>query len=328
MPDILYHVDPTREIPIYQQLVDELGAYIRSGELTCGEKLPTVQEMAQALAIARGTIKRAYDELEHQGLIEKIQGRGTFVCYRSADAGSRKEQAMAAIDALFEQMSALDFSLSEVRIFLDLKLRQREERTPNLKVAAVECNCESLSQMAEQLRQIGQIDLYSYLIDDVLSYPYQIEEEMDLIVTTTEHFAQLGQALRSREKLAQAALRLSTGYMTQLVQLRPGQKVGILASSERFAQLMTSTCQAYADHPALVPPRYFSRDLDVKAYVSPLDAVLVPEDYERYCPRELHHALAAQEKRGKLIRCAYRIDDGSFIYLREKVGRLREKRRM
>lgn len=328
MSNILYQIDPKRDIPIYQQLVDELSADIRSGRLTCGDKLPTVQEMADELDIARGTIKRAYDELEHQKLIEKIQGRGTFVCYHATDPGSRKEQAMTAIDELFDQMSALDFSLSEVRIFLDLKLRQREERTPNLKVAAVECNTESLSQMVEQLRQIGQIDLYSYLVDDVLAYPYQIEEEMDLIVTTTEHFEQLAQVLRSRDKLAQAALRLSTNYMTQLVQLQSGQKVGILTSSERFAQLMTSTCQVYADHPTLVPPRYFSRELDVKGYFSHLDAVLVPEEYERYCPRELHNALSAQEKRGKLIRCAYRIDDGSFIYLREKVGRLCEKRKI
>ena len=325
---MMYHVDPERNIPIYQQLVDEISADIRNGRLTCGEKLPTVKEMENQLGIARGTIKRAYDELEHQRLIEKIQGRGTFVCYRAADSGSRKDQAMAAIDELFDRMAQLELSLSEVEIFLNLKLRERENRTPNLKVAAVECNPESLSQMVAQLRQIQSLDIHSFLLDDVISYPYKIGEEMDLIVTTTEHFSTLEEVVSHRDKVVQVALRLSTNYMTRLVKLRPGQIVGVLAGSDRFAQLMYSTCQAYADQLKVSEPLLFSRDLNAKAYFDGKDAVLVPEDYERFCPRELHSILRSLEKQGKLIRCAYRVDEGSFIYLQEKIGRLREKRRI
>lgn len=323
---VMYHVDPERDVPIYQQLVDEISADIRSGRLACGEKLPTVQEMETQLGIARGTIKRAYDDLEHQGLIEKVQGRGTFVCFRTVDSASRKEQAMAAIDQLFDRMAQLDFSLSEVGIFLDLKLRERENRTPNLKVAAVECNPESLSQMVEQLRQIRSLDIYSYLLDDVVAYPYKIGEEMDLIVTTTEHFAALEKLVPHRDQLVCVALRLATNYMTQLVKLRPGQTVGILSGSDRFAQLMRSTCETYAERLNLTTPVLFSHDLNMASYTEGKDAVLVPEDCERFCPRELHSSLRSLEKKGKLIRCAYRVDEGSLIYLQEKIGRLREKR--
>ena len=323
-----YHIDPRRDIPIYQQIVDEMSADIRGGHLPHGEKLPTVQEMADSLNVARGTVKRAYDELERQGLIEKIQGRGTFVRFTSADTASRKEQAMAAIDDLFDRLAALDFSMAEAEIFLDLKLRQRQQQTPNLKVAAVECNPESLSQMVEQLRQISQLDIHSYLLDDVVAYPYKIGEEMDLIVTTTEHFSTLEKIVSHRDKLVCVALRLATNYMTRLVKLRPGQTVGILAGSERFAQLMRSTCESYAEQLHLAQPRLFSRDMDVKTFFADKDAVLVPEDFERFCPRELHKALEGWERRGKLIRCAYRVDEGSFIYLKEKIQRVREKRRI
>ena len=77
--DVIFQVDPALEVPIYQQLVDKIRSGVRLGTLAPGEQLPTVQEMAQALSIARGTIKRAYDELEHLGVLEKIQGRGTFI---------------------------------------------------------------------------------------------------------------------------------------------------------------------------------------------------------------------------------------------------------
>ena len=96
----MFHINPHSDIPVYRQLVDELRSAIRSGRLDAGAQLPTVLAMAEDLGLARGTIKRAYDELELLGLVEKIQGRGTFVCYRPPSVGDRKEQAMALIDRM------------------------------------------------------------------------------------------------------------------------------------------------------------------------------------------------------------------------------------
>ena len=86
--ELSFQIDSNLDIPIYQQLVDTIRFAARKETLLPGQKLPTVQELSQRLGIARGTIKRAYDELEHQGLIEKIQGRGTFICYQPANSGS------------------------------------------------------------------------------------------------------------------------------------------------------------------------------------------------------------------------------------------------
>ena len=65
--------------PIYKQLIDEILAKIRSGELRPGEKLPTERSLAQQLYVSRGTIKKAYKELERQGYIYTSAGLGTFV---------------------------------------------------------------------------------------------------------------------------------------------------------------------------------------------------------------------------------------------------------
>ena len=71
MPYVLKELD----IPIYQQLVDTIRIAVKRGELQPGQQLPTVQEMSKELSIARGTIKRAYDELERLHFVEKVQGR-------------------------------------------------------------------------------------------------------------------------------------------------------------------------------------------------------------------------------------------------------------
>lgn len=73
----LFHIDPKLDIPIYRQLVDVIKANIQNGKIPPMTKLPTVRDLSDELGIARGTIKRSYDELEHLGIIEKIRGRGT-----------------------------------------------------------------------------------------------------------------------------------------------------------------------------------------------------------------------------------------------------------
>ena len=183
-------------------------------------------------------------------------------------------------------------------------------------------------QISDQLRQIGQIELYTYLLDDVLAYPYKLGEEMDLVVTTTDHYAPLRQALSDQTKLARIALRLSARSMAQLVKLPDGQRVGTLSGSEHFAGMMRDTCELYADHLVLTDDALFSRELDCAAFLANKDAVLVPEDYERLCSQETLETLSAWEQQGRLIRCAYRVDEGSLIYLREKIERLREHRKI
>lgn len=66
-------------VPIYVQLRDQIAAGIGRGDLTPGAQLPTMREVAVALAIDLNTVQRAYAELEAEGLLVKVQGRGSFV---------------------------------------------------------------------------------------------------------------------------------------------------------------------------------------------------------------------------------------------------------
>ena len=104
---IRYRIDPALDIPIYQQLVDAIRTDIKKGDLPDGTQLPTVQTLSEELGIARGTIKRAYDQLAHLGLVSLIQGRGTFVSYHPTNAASRKEKAMIAIDGLLNRLEEI-----------------------------------------------------------------------------------------------------------------------------------------------------------------------------------------------------------------------------
>lgn len=321
--EFTFSVNSQLDIPIYRQLMDAIRAEVKKGNLPSDTQLPTVQELSETLGVARGTVKRVYDELEREGLVEKVQGRGTFVSYHPLST-SKREQAMSAIDALLSQLEAMGFTTTEINIFLNLKLRERSEQESHLKVALVECNSENLASMSEQLRHIENIDLYCHLFDSVEQYPYKLDESFDLIVTTLEHAPFLEQVLPAQKRLVRVALRLKPACMAEIIKLNPGSRVGVMCYSKQFGQLLYRTCIEYADAIRLEKPVAFSEIENMSSYLRTLDAVLVPEYYEKYCSRE--DAALLECFSGKCIACTYEMDDGSFVYLREKSHRILKER--
>ena len=78
--------------PIYEQIKDGLRKLIVTGALGTGEKLPSVRALATQLSINPNTIQRAYNELEIEGYIYSVPGKGSFAAGNTgADASRRKE---------------------------------------------------------------------------------------------------------------------------------------------------------------------------------------------------------------------------------------------
>ena len=90
--------------PIYTQIVDGCREQIISGVLRQGEKMPSVRELACQLTINPNTIQRAYRELEMEGWIASVPGKGSFVC--GAPSGPQREQML-----LLEQFDKITESL-------------------------------------------------------------------------------------------------------------------------------------------------------------------------------------------------------------------------
>ena len=233
---------------------------------------------------------------------------------------------MAAIEGLLDKLEAMGFSQTEIGIFLSLKQRERTEKMSALKVALVECNQECLSQLAEQLRVVKDVDLYSYLLKTVEDYPYNLDEDMDMIITTGNHGDYIESILSDRKKLARVALRLSLESLAGIVRLRPGERAGILSGSARFGELMLDTCKRYTQKVVLETPRQFSPELNVAEYLQDKDMVLVPKGYEKYCSPETARILQRLEKKNKLILCSYELDEGSILHLEEKISLLHKEK--
>lgn len=71
--------------PIYEQIISQIKAMIMSGELQSGEILPSMRALAKSLHISVITAQKAYEELQRDGFIETVTGKGTFVAAQNKD---------------------------------------------------------------------------------------------------------------------------------------------------------------------------------------------------------------------------------------------------
>lgn len=78
-------ISNSNEKPIYEQITSQIKNLIMTGELKTGDMLPSMRLLAKELRISVITTKRAYEELERDGFIESITGKGSFVAGKNAE---------------------------------------------------------------------------------------------------------------------------------------------------------------------------------------------------------------------------------------------------
>lgn len=100
--------------PIYEQVRDGFRQLILSGVLPADSRLPSVRELASELAINPNTIQRAYRELEAEGYICSVPGRGSFVRQGDAAARARRVELLERWDALTGELKLLGLTEEEL----------------------------------------------------------------------------------------------------------------------------------------------------------------------------------------------------------------------
>ena len=100
----MVHLDYRDARPIYSQIIDGFREQIAAGVLKPGEKLPSVRELASDLAINPNTIQRSYRQLEMDGWIVSIQGKGCFVSGEMSIRLRESERLLGEFDKLVLQL--------------------------------------------------------------------------------------------------------------------------------------------------------------------------------------------------------------------------------
>lgn len=112
-------------VPIYQQIADALKADILAGKLSQGQYLPSIRSLAKDLKISVITTMKAYEQLEAEGLVTAVQGKGFYV--NAQDSQMLKEQHLRRVEeCLLEAISAAKIAgMTEQELFETLQALQQ-----------------------------------------------------------------------------------------------------------------------------------------------------------------------------------------------------------
>ncbi len=126
-----FAVNTSDREPIYRQLAEQVRAAIARGQLTAGDRLPSVRELSRTLVVNPNTIARTYTDLEREGVLHTRPGLGVFVAAPGSELTRpvRKKRLVERIDGLLTEAVHLAFTRDETRELIEDRMTQFQWKT-------------------------------------------------------------------------------------------------------------------------------------------------------------------------------------------------------
>ena len=109
--------------PIYEQVIEKMEELMLLGVLGENGPLPSVRNLAMDLSINPNTIQRAYTELERQGYIYTVKGKGSFVAENSVMKENKKKELLIQVSEVIDEAIRLGISDEEIKKMLEIQYR-------------------------------------------------------------------------------------------------------------------------------------------------------------------------------------------------------------
>ena len=114
--------------PIYEQVVDRFKLLIVNGVLKPDDKMPSVRSLAMDLSINPNTIQRAYAELERQGYVYTVMGRGNFVSDMSTLKDDYKKEVFDSLDEICDTAISIGMTSNELTGHIEAYMKKMSDR--------------------------------------------------------------------------------------------------------------------------------------------------------------------------------------------------------
>lgn len=127
---MLFHIDPSNGLAIYEQIARQVKFAVASGSLRSGHLVPSVRELARELAINPNTIARAYRQLQDDGVLEAVRGTGLEVAPGAADRcrQERLEMIRARLRLVLAEARQSQLEPDEIRALVEAELSHMQHQ--------------------------------------------------------------------------------------------------------------------------------------------------------------------------------------------------------
>jgi GntR family transcriptional regulator len=123
----MYQIDQRSPVPVYEQLARQIERHIVSGDLSDGQRLPSIRELASALRINPNTVAKTYRQLENEGLVSSRKGLGIFVSILGMDLNGSRDRLFAELTDEYVR-KATGLGMEGHQIVQGLTRRLKEEK--------------------------------------------------------------------------------------------------------------------------------------------------------------------------------------------------------
>jgi GntR family transcriptional regulator len=115
-------ISSNSNLAIYEQIINQIKTAIIKEELIPGDPLPSIRSLARDLQISVITTKRAYEELENEGLLYSLSGKGFYVCEQNTDVLKEKKIAMIERNMLeiIRECKEAGLTMDDVKAMIDV----------------------------------------------------------------------------------------------------------------------------------------------------------------------------------------------------------------
>ena len=127
----MFQLDFKDRRPLYEQIKEKMKLLMINGVLKANEKIPSVRELAQALTINPNTIQKSYKDLETEGFIYSVRGKGSFVTPLDHTANqSRCNELITELEKIAAELMYLNIQKEQIMACIDT-IYQKGETEPN-----------------------------------------------------------------------------------------------------------------------------------------------------------------------------------------------------
>jgi molybdate-binding protein/DNA-binding transcriptional regulator YhcF (GntR family) len=239
---VQFRLDQYSQIPLYEQIADQIRQFIATAQLKSGDHLPTIRELAHSLGVNQNTVVRAYMALEQEQVITSRRGGGTTVAAKTDDPTMRlirQKRLSDIISSDILKVLSLGYNAEEIEAAFNLHLeRWREEKRTAIEVP------EQRKDKAEGvniIRIVGSHDLALNLLVNLL------KQRGDGVKVEVTNAGSLGGLIALQEERAHLAgihlLDEETGEYNfpYVKRILPGREIAIVHLAYRSQGLMFSS---------------------------------------------------------------------------------------
>lgn len=298
---IRWFVDKDSKVPLYLQIKELVQYYISTGALEEQQQLPTVSRLASELGVTFETVRKAYKELDRDGLIASTRGRGTFVNAHSERRAGRKtgrlsdQELVQSLRDILAQFCERGFDVARLNAVVEEGIRLTLASQPKRIIFFTECNTLQTKSISQVLHSHMGLPVRPVLLEDL---PKQLKQsqrdgiEAVAVVTTGFHVREVRSLLNgSRVPVEFVITRMSPQTRREIAAYNRSGRFGFICRDERSIAVYKDLLKAELDIESELSCCTIKERGAVRSLLQEVDVLLVSptvyKDVKKLAPAKL-----------------------------------------